>query len=51
MSGKSFIDVLAQRRSIRSYTKDPVDREQLQRILSDVIANVPTAGNLQAFRI
>ncbi|KAA6386714.1 MAG: FMN reductase (NADPH) [Streblomastix strix] len=51
MSGKSFIDVLAQRRSIRSYTKDPIDREQLQRILSAVIANVPTAGNLQAYRI
>ncbi|KAK2964643.1 putative Tetratricopeptide repeat protein 4 like protein [Blattamonas nauphoetae] len=40
-----------QRRSIRRYTSQDIPDPVIQRILSNVINNVPTAGNLQAYHV
>ncbi|MGE5124467.1 MAG: nitroreductase family protein, partial [Acidobacteriaceae bacterium] len=45
-----FFEVIQKRHSIRSFTDQPVDNEQLQTILET--ANLaPSAGNLQAYEI
>ncbi|PIE32979.1 nitroreductase [candidate division KSB3 bacterium] len=45
-----FIDLIAQRYSVRSYTSEPVEEEKLQRILE--VANIaPTAANRQSFQL
>lgn len=45
-----FLDVLRQRRSVRSYRPEPVEEEKLKSIF-DAINMAPSAGNLQAYRI
>lgn len=45
-----FFDVVRKRRSIRSFTDDPVTDEELDTILRMVNA-APSAGNLQAYEV
>ncbi len=45
-----FIEVLTQRRSVRSYKPQPVEESKLKRIFQ--AANMaPSAGNLQAYKV
>jgi nitroreductase len=45
-----FAEVLAKRRSVRSYTSQPVEENKLRRIFE--AANIaPSAGNLQAYQV
>jgi nitroreductase len=45
-----FIDVLAKRRSVRSYKPQPVEEDKLKEIFE--AANMaPSAGNLQAYQV
>jgi nitroreductase len=45
-----FFEVVSKRRSVRSYAKDPVTEDELNRILEAVNA-APSAGNLQAYEV
>ena len=45
-----FFDVISKRRSVRSFTKDPVTDDQLNTIL-DTVNAAPSAGNLQAYEV
>jgi nitroreductase len=45
-----FFEVIKKRRSVRSYTDDPVTEDELSSILRAVNA-APSAGNLQAFEV
>jgi nitroreductase len=45
-----FFDLINVRRSIRAYTEQPVEAEQLNRIL-EATRRAPSAGNLQAYMI
>jgi nitroreductase len=45
-----FFEVIKKRRSIRSFTRDPVSDEQLRTIL-DAVNAAPSAGNLQAYEV
>jgi len=45
-----FSQVIAARKSIRSYLPQPVEREKLQVVLKAAV-RAPSAGNLQAFQI
>jgi nitroreductase len=45
-----FNEVLEKRRSVRAYKDAPVEKAQVDRIITAVMA-CPTAGNLQAYRI
>lgn len=45
-----FFELITARRSIRAYTEQPVEAEQLNRIL-EAARRAPSAGNLQAYLI
>lgn len=45
-----FRELVERRRSIRSYSADPIAPEVLDRILH-MVSRAPSAGNLQAYRI
>jgi hypothetical protein len=45
-----FFDVVSSRRSVRTFTNDPITEDQLNTILEAVNA-APSAGNLQAFEV
>ncbi|MGA3108086.1 MAG: nitroreductase family protein [Candidatus Bathyarchaeia archaeon] len=45
-----FVEVLTQRRSIRSYKPQPVEESKLKRIF-EVVNLAPSAGNLQAYQV
>jgi len=45
-----FFEVVSKRRSVRSYTKDPVTEDELKTVLEAVNA-APSAGNLQAYEV
>lgn len=45
-----FSDVLAQRRMVRNYTDEPVDRDALERIAAAAL-RAPSAGNSQAIGV
>jgi nitroreductase len=45
-----FFDVLASRRSVRAFTREPVTEEELSAVLK-AIRSAPSAGNLQAFEV
>jgi nitroreductase len=45
-----FSRLVETRRSVRSFTAEPVADEDLQRIL-ETVRTAPTAGNLQAYRV
>jgi nitroreductase len=45
-----FFEVLTQRRSVRSYTSQPVEESTLRRIF-EAANTAPSAGNLQAYQV
>ena len=45
-----FFEVLTQRRSVRSYTTQPVEESRLRRIF-EAANTAPSAGNLQAYQV
>ncbi|QWK18988.1 MAG: nitroreductase family protein [Hydrogenobacter thermophilus] len=45
-----FFEVIENRRSVRSYRKDPVEKEKIRLILK-AASMAPSAGNLQAFEV
>jgi len=45
-----FVEVLTQRRSVRSYKPQPVEESKLKRIFA-VVNMAPSAGNLQAYQV
>lgn len=45
-----FREIASTRRSVRSFSSQPVEEEKLSRILA-VMNNAPSAGNLQAFEV
>ena len=45
-----FFEVLTQRRSVRSYTTQPVEESKLRRIF-EAANTAPSAGNLQAYQV
>ena len=45
-----FREIASTRRSVRSFSSQPVEEEKLSRILA-VMNSAPSAGNLQAFEV
>ncbi|MBN1947858.1 MAG: nitroreductase family protein [Bradymonadales bacterium] len=45
-----FSEIIRNRRSIRSFTSQPVDEATVQQLL-EIIRTAPTAGNRQAYRL
>ncbi|HXZ89452.1 MAG TPA: nitroreductase family protein, partial [Candidatus Dormibacteraeota bacterium] len=45
-----FVELLSQRRSVRSYKPQPVEESKLKRIF-EAANTAPSAGNLQAYQV
>jgi len=45
-----FFEVLAKRRSVRAFRKEPIAPEVMTRLL-EAVRSAPTAGNLQAYQV